>query len=72
MAFVHGLVRKWNYVFRTHSGISPLLFPLEKVIWARFIPSATGQDVPGNLLRDVLALPARLGVLGDCQHNGYI
>ena len=50
--------------FRTHPDISSLVSPLENMIQARFIPSVTGQDVPGNLLRDLLTLPARHGGLG--------
>ena len=43
---------------------SDLLQPLETAIQSHFIPALTGQSPPGNLVRELLALPARLGGLG--------
>ena len=63
-AFAHGLIHKWNCVLQTHVDVSHMLSPLESMLRARFIPSLTGQDAPGHLLINVLALPARLGGLG--------
>ena len=34
------------------------------MIWFRFVPSVTGQNALGDLLRDLLALPVGLGGLG--------
>ena len=51
-------------MFQTHPDIRSLVSPLESVIWAKFIPLVTSQDAPGELLRDLLALPMRLGSLG--------
>ena len=40
-----------------------LLQPLESVIRQQFIPALTGKDSPGDLMRELLALPASLGGL---------
>lgn len=67
-AFTHGLVSKWNYLLRVtdweeHQPAN-VLKPLEQVINSRFIPALTGQPPPGEKMRELLALPARLGGLG--------
>ena len=41
-----------------------ILESLEKAIKSRFIPALTGQPPPGEFVREMLALPARLGGLG--------
>jgi len=41
-----------------------LLQSLEESIHSRFIPAITGRDPPYNLIRDLLALPTRLGGMG--------
>ena len=67
-AFTHGLSSKWNYLLRVtdweEHSTSELLQPLESVIRSQFIPALTGHAPPGDLVRDLLALPARLGGLG--------
>ena len=63
-AFIHGLRGKWLYLARTMLGIGDLFKPLEMALRHTFIPALTGQSAPGDLLRDLLALPARLGGLG--------
>ena len=40
-----------------------LLQPLESVIRSHFIPSLTDNAPPGDLVRDLLTLPAQLGGL---------
>ena len=67
-AYTHGLSSKWNYLLRVTDwetlSSSDLLQPLETAIQSHFIPALTGQSPPGNLVRELLALPARLGGLG--------
>ena len=46
---------------RTIPNIGHLLKPLEDVIRLKLIPSLTGQAPPNDSIRDLLALPARLG-----------
>lgn len=41
-----------------------LLQPLESAIQFQFIPAITGQAPPGKQIRELLALPVRLGGLG--------
>ena len=67
-AFSHGLISKWNYFLRVVNWemLSPveLLQPLESAIQSQFIPAVTGQHSPGKQVREVLAMPVRLGGLG--------
>ena len=67
-AFTHGLVSKWNYLLRVTDWEAiqsdDILESLEKAIKSRFIPALTGQPPPGEFVREMLALPARLGGLG--------
>ena len=67
-AFVHGLSSRWNYLLRvtdwTEHSASELLQLLESTIRSQFIPALTGHALPGDLVRNLLALPARLGGLG--------
>ena len=63
-AFTHGLVSKWTYLTRTIANIGPLLQPLEDIIRTKFIPALWGRPAPNDNLRDLLALPCRLGGLG--------
>ena len=59
-AFTHGLTSRWSYLIRTIPHISSLLQPLETLIRTEFLPSLTGRAPPGDLERDLFALPARL------------
>ena len=67
-ACTHGLSSRVNYLLRVtdlKALSSPdLLQPLETAIQSHFIPALTGQTPPGKLVREMLALPARLGGLG--------
>ena len=63
-AFTHGLESKWTYLTRTMVDIGPLLQPLENTIRTKFIPAICGGPPPSDELRDLLALPCRLGGLG--------
>ena len=62
-AFTHGFSNKWSYLSRTIPGIGSLLQPLESSIRSILIPALTGQPPPNDGLRDLFALPARLGGL---------
>ena len=42
-------------------GIGSLLHPLETKIISKLIPALTDQRPPSDEMRDLLALPARLG-----------
>ena len=59
--FTHGLSGKWCFLTRTIQGVGNLLQPLETTIRSKLIPALTGQPPPSDNIRDLLALPARLG-----------
>ena len=63
-AFRHSLSGRWTYLSRVVPGISQLLSPVEQAIRQRFIPALTGQPIPGEVERELFALPTRLGGLG--------
>ena len=63
-ALTHGIMSKWTYLARTTPNIDTLLVPLEKVIRHKLLPAITGQNAFSDALRDLMALPARLGGLG--------
>ena len=63
-AYTHGMVSKWSYISRTIPNISNHLQSLEDTIRSDFIPSITGRPPPNGSVRNLLALPARLGGLG--------
>ena len=45
-------------------GIEHRLQPLEEALRTLFIPALTGLDAPGDLERQLFAMPARYGGLG--------
>ena len=57
---------KWTYISRTIINIDHLhvFTPLEEVIRKKFLTSLTGQNAFSDNIRDLLALPVRLGALG--------
>ena len=63
-AFIHGYVHKFSYLCRTTPNIDLLLQPLEDCIRSRLIPALTGRAPPSDTVRELLALPVRLGGLG--------
>lgn len=63
-ALTHGLMSHWTYLSRTCPNVSTLLQPLEDTLRSVLIPSITGQAPPSDALRDLFALPCRLGGLG--------
>ena len=64
----HGLCFKWNYVLCVidldENNSMDLLQKLENTVTSTFVPALTGQPPPGELIRDLLALPCKLGGLG--------
>ena len=64
-ATTHGLVSRWTYALRvsTLSSDEPLR-PLEEAISQTLLPVLTGQPAPSTDLRNLLALPVRLGGMG--------
>ena len=57
--FTYGLVNKWSGLLRI--SVLYLLQPLEDVIRSKFIPALSGMPAPSEEVRDLLALPCRLG-----------
>ena len=71
MQHMHDLLSQWNYLFRVTDWGAPdtststdILKPLENAIRTLLIPALSGQSPPNEQIRDMLALPARLGGLG--------
>ena len=63
-AYTHGMASKWSYISRTIPDITEHLQILEDTIRSEFIPSITGRSPPNDIVRNLMALPARLGGLG--------
>ena len=63
-AYTHGLQHRWNYVMRTIPDISPLFIPLENTIKDAFLPKLVKSVAISDNVRDLLALPPRLGGMG--------
>ena len=66
-AFTHGIMSKWNYLFRIldlKQKAQDILQPLETTIRSQFLPALTNQHQPKDLLREVFSLPTNLGGLG--------
>ena len=61
-AFVHGIRNQWSYLMRTTPDLEDLLHPLEETIVGDFLPALIGREVTDEV-RELLALPARLGGL---------
>ena len=64
VAFTHGFMHKFSFLCRTVSILDSLLGPLEACIHSILLPSLTGRAPPNDAVRDLLALPTRLGGLG--------
>ena len=63
-AYVHGLSSRWSYLLRTIPDIDDLLQPLENAIHQHLIPALIGRPPCSSIVRDLFALPVRLGGLG--------
>ena len=66
-AFTHGFSHKFSYLCRTTPDIAPHLVPLEDFLRTTFIPALTGRAPPDDTVRDLFALPTRLGGLAIVQ-----
>ena len=68
VAKVHGFTQssmnKLAFLCRTTRNIDHLLLPLKEKIRLSFIPTLAGRAPPSNSIRDLLALPPRLGGIG--------
>ena len=62
-AYTFGLKHRWTDFLRTLPNIQDLLEPLESAISRVLIPAITDWQC-GQFMRDILALPVRLGGLG--------
>ena len=60
-AFSRGVVSKWLFIAQTVPDVGHLYQPLKDCVRHHFIPSVTSRSSPGDLERDLFALPARLG-----------
>ena len=60
--FTHGLSSKWSFLMRTIPDIGTELQPLEDAIRHYFLPAITGRQALSDAERELIALPARLGV----------
>ena len=58
------MVSKWLFIAQTVPDVGHLYQPLEDCVRHHFIPFVTGRSSPGDLERDLFALPARFGGLG--------
>jgi hypothetical protein len=66
-AFTHGILAKWNYIFRIsnlNEASQAILQPLERIIHQKLIPTLTGQPQPNDTLRELFSLPPNLGGMG--------
>ena len=62
-AFTHGFIGKWIFLART-TAIGELFSSLEDTIRSTLIPLLIGRSSPGDSVRNLLALPPRVGGLG--------
>ena len=65
-AFTHGYVSKWNYYFRTNSGISALLSPLESAVRNHLLPKLVPHAV-SDTEWELFSFPVRFGGFGICN-----
>ena len=56
-AFAHEIISKWLFIARTIPNVDDLFQPLEECIRHTCIPEVTGHSPPGDLERNLLALP---------------
>ena len=61
--FIFSMRQKWNYAMRTIPSLEEYLEPLEKSIRRDFLPSLLSSPIDDRV-RNLLALPARLGGMG--------
>lgn len=63
-AFIHGVVGRWTYLARCNDRLNEFVTPLKEVLDSKLIPALTSLPPPGDLMRNLLAFPPRLGGLG--------
>lgn len=63
-AYTHGLSSRWSFLSHTIPNIATLLQPLEDAIQQHLLPALTGHPPCSNEIRDLLALPVRMGGMG--------
>ena len=63
-AFIHGFVGELTCLARTAENTGALFQPLEDTIRGKLIPLLTGRSAPGDMVRELLALPPRSGGIG--------
>ena len=63
-AYTHGMISKWSYLSRTIPDIGCHLQALEDIIRCDFLPTLTGRPPLNNVDRKLVALSARVGLLG--------
>ena len=61
--FIFSMKHKWTYAMRTIPGLEEFLQPLEDSIRNSFLPALFSRNI-SDQLRELLALPARLGGMG--------
>ena len=68
--FIQCFMNKLAFLCRTtRNNIDHLLLPLKEKIRLSFIPTLAGRAPPSDSIRDLLALPPRLGGIGT--HKPY-
>ena len=63
-AFTHGFVGRWTFLAGMAENTGALFQPLEDAIRGKLIPLLTGRAAPGDMVRELLALPPCLGGIG--------
>ena len=60
----HGLASEWTVISRTMEEAGVNLQQVEEMVRNKVIPALTGRAQPGEVERELFALPARHGGLG--------
>ena len=63
-AYIYGFLHKFNFICRTLPNVNHLFQPIEDLLQHHLIPKLTGRPPPSQVVRDLLALPARWGGMG--------
>ena len=61
--YTFGLSNKWTYFCRSVSEMRDAIIPLDEVVYNRLLPTVIGTPISSEL-RNLVALPSRLGGLG--------
>ena len=60
----HGLASEWTFISRTMEEAGVYIQQVEEMVRNKVIPALTGRAQPGEVERELFALPARHGGLG--------